>query len=243
MNKKRASNIEVKKINRLRTFRYVCKRDRVSKTEIAAALGISVPTVLQNVNELMERGAPPRGGRVCLPPGGRKASAISLEKESRLALGVDITGNHIGMVLSNLAGDILIHKREYEPYRDNPGYYRNLADRINTFVKENVRGDVNFLGYGFSLPGIIDREGENIISSHVLGVDHISCSVFSRYLDGPCVFINDANAAGFAEYYHNPRLNNAAYLSLSQSVGGVFIQNRGVSFLRRSHRGYPLPGR
>ena len=56
MTRKRASNIEVKKINRNKIFRYVNKYGRVSKPDISAELGISMPTVLQNINELKEQG-------------------------------------------------------------------------------------------------------------------------------------------------------------------------------------------
>ena len=53
--KKNITNIEVKKNNRNRIFRYICKHDRVSNPDIAYALQISLPTVIQNTKELIER--------------------------------------------------------------------------------------------------------------------------------------------------------------------------------------------
>ena len=47
MQGKRASNIEVKRINRNQVYWLINQRERISKPEIAAALGLSMPTVLQ----------------------------------------------------------------------------------------------------------------------------------------------------------------------------------------------------
>ena len=110
MNHRRASNIEVKKINRNRTFRYINRLSRVSKTEVASALGISLPTVIQNINELIHQGLVREEGEF-KSTGGRKASAITAIRNRHNAIGVEITRNHIGLVVSDLSGEILIHRR------------------------------------------------------------------------------------------------------------------------------------
>ena len=72
-----------------------------SKVELAKLLNLSMPTVLSNVNELMEQGLVTEQGEM-ESTGGRKAVLIGLQKNYRYALGVDITTNHQGMVLVNL---------------------------------------------------------------------------------------------------------------------------------------------
>ncbi len=222
---KRASNIEVKKVNRNRTFRFVNKFERVSKPEIASALGMSIPTVMQNVNELKEQGLVREVGEF-KSTGGRKASAITSIKDRHYAIGFDVTKNHIGLVICDLSGDILFQKRFYRPYYNNQEYYNEVADLVLKFKKEHISSESTFLGFGISIPGIIDRKTEEIVYSHALGIQNIPCSVFTKYLSEPSFFINDANAAGFAEIYHNDMSINAVYLSLSDSVGGTIIQDR-----------------
>ncbi|MFQ9127421.1 MAG: winged helix-turn-helix domain-containing protein [Butyricicoccaceae bacterium] len=51
-----ANNRDVKKINRIRTMRSIFACERISQPELAAKVGNSWPTVLQNVKELMEMG-------------------------------------------------------------------------------------------------------------------------------------------------------------------------------------------
>jgi len=50
------SNIDVKRMNRNKIFRYINSQDGVSKPDVAKALDISTPTVLQNVKELLNEG-------------------------------------------------------------------------------------------------------------------------------------------------------------------------------------------
>ncbi len=223
MKNKRASNIEVKKINRNRTFRYISKFDRISKPEIAAALGISLPTVLQNTKDLISLGLVQEAGEF-QSTGGRKASAITIVKDAYTAIGIDITRHHIGLVLTDLSGRILIHERFYKLFENHSTYYKEMAQRVQQFKVKYIPEGTRFLGYGLSVPGIIDKENKTILYSHALNLSNLPCSTVSQFIQDPCVFINDANSAGFAEIYHESHFENAIYLLLSQSMGGTFIR-------------------
>ncbi len=54
--KKQVTNMEVKKNNRNRIFRYIGRSGTVSNPDIAYELKMSLPTVTQNTKELLERG-------------------------------------------------------------------------------------------------------------------------------------------------------------------------------------------
>lgn len=47
MDKKKITNMEVKKKNRNDVFRYICKQGTVSNPEIAVRLNMSLPTATQ----------------------------------------------------------------------------------------------------------------------------------------------------------------------------------------------------
>lgn len=225
MVRKRASNIEVKKINRNQIFRYVNKHDRVSKPDISAELGISMPTVLQNINELIKQGLVHEVGEF-KSTGGRKATAIAPIRNSYYALGIEITQNHIGVVLTDLSGDVLKHKRVYKPFFNNREYYKEMAEIALEFKSSEIDSDKEFLGVGISIPGIVDTRNNKILFSHALNLVNIESDRFSEFIPYPCIFINDANAAGLAEVYHYDKRLNAVYLSLSNSVGGAIIEER-----------------
>ena len=56
MDRKNITNMEVKKKNRNRVFRYICKMGTVSNPDIAYGLKISLPTATQMTKELIEEG-------------------------------------------------------------------------------------------------------------------------------------------------------------------------------------------
>ncbi len=56
MDKKKITNMEVKKKNRNDVFRYICRNGTVSNPDIAYALKLSLPTATQITKELIERG-------------------------------------------------------------------------------------------------------------------------------------------------------------------------------------------
>ena len=115
MTKKQITNIEVKKNNRNRIFRYIRKAGVVSNPDIAYHLQMSLPTVTQNTKEFLERGLLQEVGELA-STGGRRAKALKVCADFRLAAGIDINGNHVSMLLVNLQGEILDCQRFAKPY-------------------------------------------------------------------------------------------------------------------------------
>ena len=115
------TNMEVKRKNRNRIYRYMQRSGVVSNPDIAYELKLSLPTVTQNTKELIEMGLLKENGEL-ESTGGRKAKALSVEKNAKLAAGIDLTKNHIGLLLTNLAGDILKYERMKFPFSRNDAY-------------------------------------------------------------------------------------------------------------------------
>lgn len=218
------TNIEVKKNNRNRIFRYICKHDSISNPDIAYELKMSLPTVTQNTRELIERGLVEETGEL-KSTGGRRAKALSTASNFRVAAGLDITKNHIGLVLTNLIGEILRYDRIYLPYADSDEYYQEVNRKLEEFLEGGGGDKDRILGIGISFPGIVDLQKEEITYSHILGVEAIPFSAVSRYFAYPCYFLNDANAGAYAEGIHSDTLERFFYLSLSNTVGGAIFSH------------------
>lgn len=225
MNKKETTNIEVKRNNRNRIFRYICKHDTVSNPDISYAVKMSLPTVTQNTKELIEKGLVEEVGE-WQSTGGRRAKAMSIAANARQAVGLDITANHIGFVLTNLTGEILKHDRIVLPYRHEAAYYHKVNEMLEAFLDESDAKRENILGIGISFPGIIDLDREMITSSRVLDVIDVSFSDISCHFSYPCYFLNDANAGAYAEGIRSDSLEHFFFLSLSNSVGGALFDKK-----------------
>lgn len=195
-------------------------RDGTSKAELAKELNLSMPTVLSNVNELMELGIIVEIGEY-ESTGGRKARSIAVEKNYCYGVGVDITANHIGMVLVNMAGQVVKQERKRASFAPEMEYYSLLSERIQTFLADV--GDKKILGVGFSLPGIIRAQDRVLVKSHTLKLDNYSLKMIEQTTTYPVYFENDANASMLAE--SPQRIQNAIYLSLNNTLGGAICMN------------------
>ncbi len=214
------NNSEVKRVNRNRVFRYINEREEVSMPEISAALEISTPTVLTIVNELKEAGIVKEAGEL-KSTGGRKAKAIAAVKDDKYAIGIDITKNHVGIVYTDLSRQVLRHERLQKPFENTKQYFLEVSQLIRDFAMENGIPEEKLIGVGISIPGIVDADRDIITDSHALGIYHMSCEGWKRYLPYQCIFLNDANAAAVTEQIGSGDRKSMVYLSLSNTVGGA----------------------
>lgn len=224
MDKKKETNMEVKKRNRNRVFRYICGHGTVSNPDISYATQMSLPTVTQITKELVGHGLVEESGEF-QSTGGRRAKALSVAANAKQAIGLDITKNHVSMLLSNLTGEILKYVRIYKPYAPGDAYCREVNEELEHFLEESGAGRDKILGIGISFPGIIDLERGMIADSHILEVESVPFDSISRFFSYPCHFLNDANAGAYAEGIQSEDRNRFFYLSLSNTVGGAVYSN------------------
>lgn len=222
MNRSRASNIDVKRINRISTLRCILGCERISQPELTQKLALSWPTVLQNVKALQEAGLVQEVGTY-ESTGGRKARAFAPIRDAHAALGLDITPNHVSAVLVDLSGRLMHYVREKRPFRNEPSYFEALGALLNDFLTGTGYPGDAILGAGVSLPGILDESGETLTRSHALKLQNVPTARFSECIAWPCRFMNDANAAGLAELHGQETPRNTIYLSLSNTVGGAIL--------------------
>lgn len=180
MDKKKITNMEVKKKNRNEVFRYICKQGMVSNPDISYNMKISLPTATQITKELMAEGLLEEKGEL-QSTGGRRAKALSAVVGARLAVGLDITKNHIALVLTNIVGEILKYERIHLPYVPREIYYREVSERLEHFLDENGVDRHKVLGVGISFPGIINLDEGQITYSHILGIEAVPLDSVSAF--------------------------------------------------------------
>ena len=230
MRETRGTNIEVKKNNRNHIFRYLCAQTQtVSNPEIASALSMSLPTVTANTREFIEQGLVRETGELA-STGGRRAKALRVAAETGLALGLDITKNHIGLALADLTGSCLAYERIHFPFAHTEDYYRRAGQELEAFFdrcqsRQTELSRSRILGLGISFPGIVDLTMQEITYSHVLGLHAIPFAEVTRYFPYPCQLLNDANAGAYAAGMHAKMPERFFYLSLSNTVGGAVFHH------------------
>lgn len=216
------TNIDVKRSNRVSVYRQLLGQGRSSIQQLSRALEMSVPTVTKNINELIEKGLLEESGEYD-STGGRRPKTVSPIVDAKIALGIDITQHHIGLVAVDLVSNVLKYKRPRKDYVNEDGYYAEVAAMLEDFIDESSLSRDCILGVGIAIPGIITEDGQTITGSGVLDLVGELPNPFSRHIPYPNDMINEASAAGFIEWYGSKDLHDLVYLSLSNSVGGAII--------------------
>jgi len=215
------SRAEKKRTAKASIAEYIFYEGETSKAEIAKNLNLSMPTVLTNVGELVDMGLVAEVGEY-ESTGGRKAKSLGIRKSYGYSVGVDITANHISLVLINMCGEIEKHVRSRMKFTPDMAYCSSLAREVENFLEEYSEG-IRIFGIGISLPGIVDHESRLMVQSHVLGVENYSLNMLEQMMPMPVYFENDANAAMMAENLQKE--TSAVYLSLSNTLGGAVCLN------------------
>ena len=217
----RMSGLEKKFATKSKIVNYIINRESTSKVEISKELNLSMPTVLSNVKDLLEKGIIIETGEY-ESTGGRKAKSIGINPSYRYAMGIVITANHLGMVLVNLKYEIVKSERIRLKFVSDMSYCSQVADFATKFLDHmnDAEQKEKLLGVGISIPGIINQEQKLVIKSHALKLENYSLSFLEQAFSVPVYFSNDANAAMMAEDMNI--YQNAIYLSLNQTLGGAF---------------------
>ena len=132
-----AGRNEKKNITKSKIVNYIINNKITSKAELAQNLSLSMPTVLSNVNELIERNMVIEIGEY-ESTGGRKAKRIGINPAYKYAVGVVITANHLGIVLLNMQYEIEKTVRMRLKFSTETSYCLEVAEQVENFLK-NIR--------------------------------------------------------------------------------------------------------
>lgn len=215
---------EMKKMNKSKVFFYIYNEKRASKQAIADSLQLSIPTVSHNIKDLQDMHLIEING-LYESTGGRKAQIIACIGTARISIGVEILKDMVYIAAVDLYGVMLHDSILKLAFKNSETYFQKLGDWINSFVVSLPYPERHILGVGIAIQGLISPDGETITYSEILKGTGIMRDSFSRYINYPCILVHDAEAAAFAEIWHQKDITDAVYISLNRNLGGAVILN------------------
>ena len=217
------TNTDVKKLNKNRIFRLIYNSDKISRQEIADQLGLSLPTVNQNLKMLMEDGLIEYVGNFT-STGGRRAQAITINNNARKAISVNIKADYINVDVVGLKGQIIYSMVVKAHFRKGSAYIEKLIDAVRHAV-DYVGADADgILGVGITVPGILDDEKQILISAPPLKVKNYDLTKLISVIGYPSIVMNDARAEAYADHWFNGKSKDEkVYIMLGEGVGGAYI--------------------
>lgn len=221
---KRTAGTEIKQKNRTSIFQLLWQNEGLSRQDIVAALRLSLPTVTQNLVEMMEEGLVVESGSIG-NTGGRRAKSYAVNGRARTAIGLEITKNHIAVAVVDMKGNVIVHQRVRHPFARTDEYAQKLADMVQWGIETAKISRESILGVGIGVPGLVSEDHKRVTYGKTLNFTGAEVEEFAKYIPYPTVFYHDVHAACCAETWNNKEIKNAFYVMIHNSVGGAVYVN------------------
>lgn len=227
MTVKKPVDLEIKRINRSNIYHQFFQNEALTKQNLVSSLQLCLPTVTKNIDDLTADGLIKKSGSVG-HTGGRRAATYSLVKDAKVALGIDVTNNHVTIVAIDLTGNIIASTRHRMKFESTDSYYQYVGNTLNSLVQTSNLNKSQILGVGIGLPALVDADRRNVFFSKIINLSGTTLEDFAKYIPYDIQLFNDANAAAFTETWLNRDIQNAFYLMLSNNIGGSMVINGSV---------------
>ena len=202
------------------------KQDFCSKQSLANECGISMPTLYQKLNELMEDGLVQYSGEE-RSTGGRRAQGLDIVPDARVSVGIAVSEHQLRFV----AADLRLKELAYKTVRYGEGELfsgkkaDSIAETLEQFLDEFEIDRSKLLGVGVTFPALLTADSKEILFAPTLAMRNVSVSGFVGSIPYPVYVDNDGSASGHAECFVRKEQKDMAYLSLEYGVGGAVLMD------------------
>ncbi len=227
----------MKKSNKKTILSLIRERNPISRAQLAKITRMSPTSVSRIVTELMELGLV-KETDLTTSGVGRKASLLATDPSSThiIALHMDSDYSTIGIV--DFDGRI-IGKKEFK-FSSKDSSWQDIIDQlckiVGTRIDKEENQDINIIGIGVALPGIIDGQKGRVVFSPQLGWSNLDLQDYlEKELGYKIIIDNSIKAKALAEniYGSAKESEKAVYLNFGSGVGSALIINdeifRGVT--------------
>lgn len=210
--------------NRTLITTYLYEHKEATKQVLERELGISLPTITQNLRNL-EAEHIIELGELQDSTGGRKAQSYRFAAKHRVAIGVALRSNSVCLCAVDLYGDTVQERTHAMSYTNTPMYYQRVGTLINEFAATVAKGGSTVLGVAFSVQGIVSADGTSITFGTLMHNTGLTLETISQSVHYPCIMIHDSDASAMAELWFDSTIRDAVCVYLERRPGGAVIVN------------------
>lgn len=235
----------LKGINKMALVRSLCTNPGVSRTDLAAAVGLTKSTVSILVRELLEEGWLVERNVVATGDLGRRPTPLFIDPARLVMIGGEVGIDGVRAVTTSLTGEVLAQARSAYGTSSSPKACLGvLAGAMQKLMRQiNVRNQ-RVIGIGVGVPGGVDKAGgflhfaPNLQWKSVPVGDLLRERFAGTALEAVPLYVqNEADVAAVGEMEFNPTqaADPLLYVSVNQGVGaGVIVDRR----LLTGHHGF-----
>ena len=216
----------IKSSNKKIILKLIYKEKELTKQDIAKSLGLSIPTVINNINELLKEGLVEEAG-VAGSTGGRKPVIVRFKPSSRYTIGVEVLKDRVIAILFDLNCQMVLEREEkLKSKKENEAILETIIKVINKLIEDSKINKDIILGIGFSLPGTVNEEKLILEEAPNLKLKIVNFHQLEELFKLPLYIENEANSAAFAELTLGlgKESRNLVYISITEGLGtGIVI--------------------
>jgi predicted NBD/HSP70 family sugar kinase len=224
----------IKDANKKMIINLLRSQGELTKQQIAKNIGVSIPTVISNINELLQEGIVEEAG-VGDSSGGRKPVIVRFKPNSRYSFGIELGLYCIKIILTNLDSEIIEEVvldvdllSEAKTEKDINEFFDKISVIVNNMMQSKAILKASVLGIGIALPGTVNEEKMILEWAPNLAIKNIDFGILSKKTDMKIYLENEANAAALAELRLGVAkdMKNLVYISITEGMGtGIVVQD------------------
>lgn len=212
-------------------------RGPISQSRLAKLTGLTQATMSKVLRQLAESGLIIESGRAG-STGGRPTVLFDLNPESRFAVGIEVSADHVTSVAVNLGGSIVARIRSRAANdQDADGIAGHIVRQVRSMLQEDDLDAGQVVGVGVVAPGPVDLVNGVFLPGRRPGPWRGTRlrEALQAELGLPVVLDNDANAAALGDFWGGevPEFGTHATIYMSAGMGtGILIDGtafRGTS--------------
>ncbi len=212
----------MKELNKRALTKYLYAHGPATKQMMERELGLSLPTITQNLRILEKEGLVGKGKQL-QSTGGRKAQTFVFESRCKAAIGVSMRPNDLNLRAVDLHGNVIAKQRITLHYQNTDAYYRRIGDIISAFAMKTERNGTSVLGVAFTIQGIVSADGTTISFGNIMNNTGLKLETIAQNVHIPCIMIHDSDASAMTELWLDHTLNDAVCVYLEMRPGGAVI--------------------
>ena len=197
-----------------------------TRAQLADASGLARSTIAARIDLLMRLGlVAPYGDGVST--GGRPPSLLALNPSARVVAGADVGATHARIALADLAGTILVERREDLDVATGPEHVLGRVEQqIAEMLGEQNRTVAELAAIGIGLPGPVEHSTGRAINPPIMpGWDRYDVPAHvQRAFDVPVLIDNDVNIMALGERHaHLAEVDDLVFIKVATGIGAGIV--------------------
>lgn len=157
----RGSNLSiVKQQNDMLIKEIIYREGPITRADISQRLGLTIPTITSNVNQMLQRGLLREFALVHNDTKqlGRRPSVVEINENAFYVMGIELGPYATSYIITNLNGAVLYSATFGQPQNSYQDLLHDLERDIPTILVQANLSPGRLLGIGIGLPGFVDGE-------------------------------------------------------------------------------------